>query len=441
MASFSQTEQISGLAGKIRASVDSEQFDLAGYTEARARDLMLASFTQPLAGPKEMIRFQFIVGGGKLVRSRYDDGMSRWLSSALNEIGFSEDSSASCVADCQGTYKLQHDTSQNLKYFYVFPRLQLHSSGVEERVADMKPGLDMKSVDNLVVAADVSTFQEMVQKKVTSWRQKKCLLKLLQEKSEEFQALEAKLIRGEPLAPMETAIYEANCGCDAEKITWLQTEIKATVDSGFLTAAEKTELLAAIEVNIRSTNAEIEAAKVEGKNKKVEKLNEKLISIQTKKSTIEKVSPITRRLVHAERIQKCWSKLLPLITLEEKGKSLSLTLADLKVLEEKPELEDQIEQLQNASRGWFEDDEEFSTLCISEEKDARRKYKEKVAQQSKSLNKSRAGAVVGKNSSAWSTVAKAPGGSKQSAASTASKPKLSGYAAAFGGGDSSDDES
>ena len=400
---------------------------------------MILSFSQPLVGPKEMIRFQFIVGGGKLVRSRYDDALSKWLTNALNEIGFAEDSSASCVVDCQGTYKLQHDTSQNLKYFYVFPRIHF-ATAAEADTGEVKAALDMNSVDNLVITADVSTFQEMVQRKVQSWRQKKRLVKLLQEKSEEFQALEAKLICGELLSPMETAIYEANSGCDTEKLTWLQSEVKAMVDSGSLTASEKIELLATIEANIRSTADEIETAKKEGKDKKVEKLTEKLASIQTKKSAIEKNTPVVRRLAHAERIQKCWAKLLPLIALEDKGRSLSLTLADLKVLEEKPELEEQIQQLQNASKGWFEDEEEFVGMCAAEEKEAKRKYIEKKAsQQSKSVNKSKQGGSMGtKSTSAWSTVPRA-GGSKASA-TAAPRPPVSGYAAAFGGDDSSDED-
>ena len=80
-------EQLSGLAGKIRAVEDNEQFDLGGYTADRARQLMIDCFTAPLPNPKEMIRLTFVVGGGKLVRSRYDDELTKWCTSALREIG------------------------------------------------------------------------------------------------------------------------------------------------------------------------------------------------------------------------------------------------------------------------------------------------------------------------------------------------------------------
>jgi hypothetical protein len=35
-----------------------------------------------------MVRLTFTVGGGKLVRTRYDDSMPRWCSQALKSIDF-----------------------------------------------------------------------------------------------------------------------------------------------------------------------------------------------------------------------------------------------------------------------------------------------------------------------------------------------------------------
>ncbi len=169
-------------------------------------------------------------------------------SGAMREIGYVEDSSASCLPDCQGTFKLQHDTSQNLKYFYVFPKVANIKSNSDSATsssssAEPVPSLDTKSKDYLVVAADMSTFQEMVQRKVISWHQKKKLQELLKEKSDEFKLLEEKLMRGELLLPIENEIYEANSGCDVDKIAWLQGEIKAMVEKGELTADEKKEAL------------------------------------------------------------------------------------------------------------------------------------------------------------------------------------------------------
>jgi hypothetical protein len=60
MAAFSEEQALSGLAGEIRSSISSEQFDLSNYTETRAKDLVTAAFSSPLTAPTQMIRFTFV---------------------------------------------------------------------------------------------------------------------------------------------------------------------------------------------------------------------------------------------------------------------------------------------------------------------------------------------------------------------------------------------
>eukprot|EP00435_Cladocopium_sp_Y103_P028830 s2993_g7.t1 len=60
----------SGLAGKVRRSTESDEFDLSGYDQARCNELAKASFSEPFP-LKEMVRISFVVGGGKLVRQRF----------------------------------------------------------------------------------------------------------------------------------------------------------------------------------------------------------------------------------------------------------------------------------------------------------------------------------------------------------------------------------
>jgi hypothetical protein len=98
-------EQLSGMAGEIRLSLTSEQFDLANYTEARARDLVLAAFSSPLSAPSTMVRFTFIVGGGKLVRAKYSDDLPKWMGAALRDIGYTADASAAETFDSQGMFE------------------------------------------------------------------------------------------------------------------------------------------------------------------------------------------------------------------------------------------------------------------------------------------------------------------------------------------------
>lgn len=117
------TEFLSGLAGEIRSLLASEQIDLGGYTEARATDLVKNAFGKPLDAPTKMISIKFVVGGGKLVRAKYNDDLTKWMIAALREVGYSEDRSAAETFDSQGFFKQQHDTGQNLKYLVIYPKV------------------------------------------------------------------------------------------------------------------------------------------------------------------------------------------------------------------------------------------------------------------------------------------------------------------------------
>ena len=57
---------------------------------------------------------------------------------------------------------------------------------------------------------------------VSSWRQCKRLLKVLNENHEAIKAIEAKLCTGAPLTPYEQAVYDGNSGVAEDKIAWLQ---------------------------------------------------------------------------------------------------------------------------------------------------------------------------------------------------------------------------
>ena len=240
MAAF---EEEKGLVGKILRSTESEVYDLANFSESRCRDLIDKSFREPLEACTEMIKFTFTIGGGKLVRSRYDDSMSKWLISALKDINFVEDRSAACDYNSQGTYKQQHDTGQNLKTITIFPIVAcVDKKETPGEPEDSSGRSQFASKDSTIISSDFSTFCEIVISKTESWSQRRRVMKLLQDSSSQFHELEAKLIRGEMLNPSEQYIYELNSGCDSEKISWIQSEIKGLVDRGKLTASEKHNL-------------------------------------------------------------------------------------------------------------------------------------------------------------------------------------------------------
>lgn len=50
--------------------------------------VLTSAFNEPFPHLSGMIRLSFVVGGGKGVRTKYDDNMPKWCSQALKSIGF-----------------------------------------------------------------------------------------------------------------------------------------------------------------------------------------------------------------------------------------------------------------------------------------------------------------------------------------------------------------
>jgi hypothetical protein len=73
------------LAKTIRASKDTDEYDLAGFSQAAVDDLILAAFKEPVE-LDNMIRVTFLVGAGKGGRSKYNDELPKWTTAALKNI-------------------------------------------------------------------------------------------------------------------------------------------------------------------------------------------------------------------------------------------------------------------------------------------------------------------------------------------------------------------
>lgn len=406
-ASGSQsTDQLSGLAGEIQRMEESEQFDLAGYTEQRCHDVLVASLSKPLENPTEMIKITFVVGGGKLVRSKYSDDMLKWVTSTLRGIGYTEDKSAAETYDSQGTYKYQHDTGANLKYVIVYPHVACANKPVASDATEKKSSPSTSSPEYLVVTASTATLQEIVAAKVQSWKQKKNCLKVLQDGVEKYRAVETKLFGGQVIDDADQFIYDNNSGCDEEKVTWLQGEIKNMVSKGRLTAAEKQELLQQIQNNL-------DAEKDSGKQ----------AALTKRKQNVESISPIKYSLKYQDQVVALRVRIHSLTALEQKGRSNSLTMADLKTLEEKPDVLAEIEKYENASRGWFQDDAAFQDMCKAAVDQAASKWEQMVQSKSKKTSSK----PKPKPANTWSTVSqpKAKMSRSQAAALTNSRNAFS----------------
>ena len=110
------------LAKQLRA-VDTydpqEKWDLSGFTQEQITELVPLAFSAPFPQP---LRFSFVVGGGRLVRARYDADLQKWLSTSLRELGFEEDRGASLGS--VAAFKRQEDLAQNLVFFHVYPKVE-----------------------------------------------------------------------------------------------------------------------------------------------------------------------------------------------------------------------------------------------------------------------------------------------------------------------------
>lgn len=379
-----------------------------------------------------MLTLKFIVGGGKNVRSKYSDDLPKWVNAALRSISFENDNSAAETFDSQGTFKRQHDTGKDLIFFNVFPHVACSSAkdSSDGKDAKTEPVLDTRSPEYLCMAAEMETFKEIVQSKLPFWRQRKACLKKLQEMHEEFRAVEQKMCTGQPLSSLETAIFEINSAQDEEKIAYLQAEIKKLVDSGELIANERDDLLKTLESNMTE-------ASNQGQTKKYE-------NIKARYDALEKSKPIVGRLRLGDQIQKLHMKLFPIVALEDKGRSMSLTIADLTTISEKDDIEEKLRGLIRASRGWFERDEDFDERCVHEEKLAKKRYdatKGSSAKKGSGLgSKGRTAgtqAVRGKNmyatAGSWTSIGKQNSGGGTGRAPSVGVPrKAASFADAFG---------
>jgi len=311
-----------------------------------------------------MVKITFVVGAGKLARQKYDANLQKQLCSSLRNIGFQEDKGASCLLACAGSYKSQHDTGKNIKTVVVFPLVLGPSGNDEEKEDDGNGGFSM-SAQEMVVAAEFDTFPQMMSSKCPAWSQKKRLIKVLQGFMGKIDEIGGKLTTGATLSEQELALYDLST-TDAvqQKIDWLTAEMKQQVESGNITQEEKNTLRTQVEHKLVAIGEEISKCEEEGKEKRLEKLRTQKQNLEARQEMLSGITPITHHLLKREpQIREVWKQYEPLLKVLEGAKGRLLTLAENRALGEKDTLEEQIHQLEEESRGWFESDEEFEARC------------------------------------------------------------------------------
>jgi hypothetical protein len=189
----------SALAKRIRGVLeheDDDRIDLAGFNEQQATDLVVSAFSEvhPAAVP---LRFTFIIGGGRLVRARYDEQLGKWLCGALRKLSYDDDKGASLGS--QGAFKMQHDTGQNLIYLHVFPKIAgaaTAAAGTGEGgsvgSSSSAGGALSTSLARVIESSDID-FPRLVASRVAPWSQKRRLLGLLAPLAARLEEIEGKL--------------------------------------------------------------------------------------------------------------------------------------------------------------------------------------------------------------------------------------------------------
>ena len=355
---------------------ESETFDLAGNSLSTIQSTISSAFAEPLDLTNEMIRITFITGAGKLGRQRYDEGAAKTLTSTLRDLGYVEDRGASCVVECAGSFKSQHDTGKNLKTIVVFPKINDASSlgkkmdgmglgdgdgdgvgGGHGEEAILTPG----SVEEMIAMASMVTFEKMLSSKCPTWSQKKACNNMIGLIKDVVTSLDDKLFKGTPLSETEQDFYDS---CDLsvleQKEQYVKKEMQKQVEGGNVTSLDRTRLLNQVGEKLEQLEVEIDDATKNNKPKKLQKLKNQREKLTERKGTLEEIKPCAPApLKNQGQIEKLRKDLQPLLKLEKEVKGRLMSIKETAAMTRKEEIEEEIVYLENTSRGWFEEDEDF----------------------------------------------------------------------------------
>ena len=172
------------------------------------------------------------------------------------------------------------------------------------------------------------------------------------------KAIEGKMMVGQPLDIAEQAFYDESCELK-EKYVYTQQESNKHIDEGKVTNNERRTLIEMNEKRIAMLMSEKNSASVAEKLKKAlirksqlqERLRDEVLAMHS--------STYPPPLRHENKISTLRKKLQPLLALEESSRGRFLSLEETRALSTKEELLMEINDLEEASRGWFEDDDAF----------------------------------------------------------------------------------
>ena len=365
------------LAKKLRAFTehdDDERFELANYTQIQAEQLVELAFSSPLEAAKEALRFTFIIGGGKLVRHKFDDQLGKYLTAALRKVGYEEDKAASLGSS--KVYKMQHDLGQNLIYLHVFPEIVTSSSSgtANDEVETTAITFNMDAPPVRCIACEVFDFKKLAESKFPSWIQRRRVLQLLQDAIKQIDAMEAKMVARVILSPIEQAKYDmASRQNIEEKVAMLQALMKEQVSGGILTSTERETVLSEMDAKLKTLDEEASKASTEGHEKAASQLKQQNVSLTSRrdgvreafKSTaavnrpVRNIADIKQARIAIARLDKLEATLTQGPAPGQKPLSAAELLARRTEIDTRPSIQDKLNTLQGEARYWFELEEEF----------------------------------------------------------------------------------
>lgn len=367
------------LAKKLRAFTehdDDERFELANYTQIQAEQLVELAFSSPLEAAKEALRFTFIIGGGKLVRHKFDDQLGKYLTAALRKVGYEEDKSASLGSS--KVYKMQHDLGQNLIYLHVFPEIvtstSSSSAASNDDVETTAITFNMDAPPVRCIACEVFDFKKLAESKFPSWIQRRRVLQLLQDAIKQIDAMEAKMVARIVLSPIEQAKYDmASRQNIEEKVSMLQGLMKEQVSGGFLTITEREIVLSEMDAKLKTFEEEASKASIEGHDKAASQLKQQHASLTSRRDGVREAfkstAAVTRPVRNIADIKQARMAIARLEKLEatltqgpapgQKPLSAAELLARRTEIDTRPSIQDKLNTLQGEARFWFELEEEF----------------------------------------------------------------------------------
>jgi hypothetical protein len=355
--------------------IESETFDLAGSTATAIEQLIRDAFTDPFQ-LTEMIRLTFITGAGKLGRAKYDDNAARAVTTTLRDFGYEEDRGASAILECAGSYKLQHDTGKNLKTVVVFPKIQTSSTmmnhlqqgmsnvGINGHGTNSTPTvslIDKDSIEQKLAQTPMTIFTKMIDSKCETWQQKKTCLQTITKLKDMADALDQKLMQGQPLTDPEQDYYNSvSITSLEERMTVVRDLMTKQVDSGNITTDEKKQLLDQITDRLDALSEELQEAETQQKPKRIENLKGQIEKAKLRQTKIQSLSTvIPPKLRNEDAIIKLRKEQAPLLELEKAAKGRLLTLKESQAMARKEEIDDEIKELELSSRQWYETDSMF----------------------------------------------------------------------------------